>query len=99
MSNHVLLTTDHLAIATLESPNTATRSHVDIVNSLGAQLLSATNVVDVIRIAAIDDHITGRHNSSELVEHRVDKRRRNHQPDRARRLELCDKSLERHVAG
>src|SRR5690349_20567248 len=99
MSNNVLLTTDHLAVTTFESPNTATRSYVDVMNSFRAQLVSATNVVDVIRIPAVDDHVAGTHNADELIEHRVDQGRRYHQPDRAWRFKLRDKLVERRTAG
>src|SRR5689334_18787902 len=99
MSNSILLTTDHLAVTTLEPPNTATRSHVDVMNTFRAQHLCATNVVDVIRVTTVDDHVVRSHLSDKFIKHRVDQRGRNHQPDRARRLELRDKTAERRIAG
>src|ERR1700750_3252159 len=39
MSDNVLLTTDHLAVTALGSPNTTARSDVDVMNTFSAQLL------------------------------------------------------------
>src|SRR6185295_17634368 len=99
MHNDVLLATDHLAVTSFASPNTAARAHVYIMNTLGAQFVGATDVVDVIRVAAVDDHVTGSYNRNELLEHRVNQCRRDHQPDRAGWLEFRDKGVERCVAG
>src|SRR6266480_3802363 len=51
---HVGFAADHLAIAALKAPDTAARSHIAIVDAFGREFLSATDVVDVIRIASID---------------------------------------------
>src|SRR5215212_4040755 len=95
MIHHFLLTADHLAVTAIESPNTAARSHVDVMNTSIAQLASATNVVNVIGVAAVDDYVARTHESEELIDNGVYQRRRDHQPDCARLLELRDEVVER----
>ena len=50
---------DHDAIATLQPPNTAARPHIYIMNFLWCELLGATNVVDVVRVAAVNKNVLG----------------------------------------
>src|SRR5437773_11002125 len=48
------LAADHHAVAALKSPDAATRADVDVVKALRRKLVGAPNVVDVVRVAAID---------------------------------------------
>ena len=57
MSYDIGLAADHHAIAALQSPNAAARANVHIMDSLGGELLGAANIVDIIRIAAIDHDV------------------------------------------
>src|SRR5262245_35007438 len=57
MTDHVRLAADHHAVASLQSPHTAARAYIDIVNALRRQLARAPNVVDVIRIPAVNEDV------------------------------------------
>src|SRR5207244_3246853 len=48
------LAADHHAVAALEPPHAAARSHVHVVNALEPELLGAADVVDVVGVAAVD---------------------------------------------
>src|SRR5206468_12286691 len=88
MPHDGLLAADHHAIAALEAPYAAARSDVDVMDALARELLCAANVVDVIRIAAVDHDVAGREMRHQRRECLVDDGGGNHQPDRPRRREL-----------
>ncbi len=61
-----------------------------------AQLGLAAEVVDVVRVAAVDDRVAfGLEVRRELADDGVDDSRRDHEPDGARRVELLHELLER----
>src|SRR5215212_3305170 len=86
MIDYLLLASDHLAVAALESPHTTARAGVNVMNTLCFQFLSTTNIVDVVGVTTVDDDVVRTHHRSEIVEGSVNERCRNHQPDRALRL-------------
>ena len=51
------LAADHLAEAALEPPDAAARAGIHVVNAVRGQYLRAANVVDVVRVAAVDDDV------------------------------------------
>src|SRR5215470_1159218 len=55
--NHVLFAANHHAITTFEAPHTATGAYVHVVNLLSCELPGALDVVNVIRIAAVDENV------------------------------------------
>ena len=57
MLNDAGFAADHFAVAALESPNAAAGANVDVVNALGQEVFRAADVVDVVRIAAVDKDI------------------------------------------
>src|SRR5262245_49585754 len=75
---------DHFAITAFESPHAPARSDIDIVNALGFELTGTANVINVVRIAAIDDDVILLHASYKIMESRINNSRRNHQPYGAR---------------
>src|SRR5829696_2144895 len=81
MGNNILLTSDHLAVTALQSPDTATRADVNVVNACSFQLARAPDVVNVIRISAVDNNVARLNNREKLVDHRIDERRGYHQPN------------------
>src|SRR5262249_6165258 len=95
MSDHVAFTADHLTVTTLESPDTAARSYVDVMNAFGFELAGAANVVDVVRVATVNNDVAGANHLGELMENRIDQSSGYHQPNRARRLELRDETVQR----
>src|SRR5262245_40297831 len=56
--NHVRFAADHHAVASLQSPHTAARANVDVVDALRRQFFRAANVVDVIGIPAVNEDVS-----------------------------------------
>ena len=48
---------DHHAVAALETPDAAAGADVHVVDALRGELLRAPDVVDVVRIAAVDQDV------------------------------------------
>ncbi len=86
---------DHQTVAPFQTPDTAAGAHVDILNALGRELLTAADVIDVIRIAAVDQNVAGLQVGRDLGNGFVHHRGGNHQPDGARFGELADHVRER----
>src|SRR5580692_1086017 len=72
---------DHETVAPLQSPDTATGSDVHILDPLGREFSAAANVIDVIRIAAIDQNVAGLQVWGKLGNRIVHKPSRYHQPN------------------
>ena len=56
--------------------------------------LGAPDVVAVVRVAAVDDHVVAARAAAQRGDRVVDAGRRHHQPDRARRLQLLHQLLD-----
>src|SRR5215469_961828 len=56
---YIVLTADHQAVAPLESPDTPTRPNVEIMNTMLCEFGCAPDIIVVIRIATVNDDITG----------------------------------------
>src|SRR5262249_21776813 len=50
---------DHHAVAAFQPPHPTARSDIDVVNLLSSELLSTADIVDIVRVAAIDQNIAG----------------------------------------
>ncbi len=94
-SNDGFLAADHQAVAAFRSPDTAAGPDVYVVEALRFQLGGAANVVAVIGIAAVDDHVVAFEQRDKGLQRRIDHCRRRHHPDGARLLQLLGKVLER----
>src|SRR5262245_28668916 len=57
MPHHIGLAADHHAIAALKTPDSTARADVDIVDAPKRQLLGSANIVNVVRIAAVDHDV------------------------------------------
>ena len=55
--NHVCLAAYHHAVASLESPHATAGANINVVDLLRRKFLCATNVVNVIRIPAVDQDV------------------------------------------
>jgi len=86
-----VVATRHQAVATLEAMNAAANSAVNMVNAKFVELLGATDVVNVIAVAAVDDDVTGFKMLCKARDNAVNKRCGHHQPDDARRFKLSNK--------
>jgi hypothetical protein len=89
---------DHLAKAALEPPDAAAGADVDVVDPFRLQAPGALDVVPVIGVAAVDDDVPGLQQRRELLQGRVDHRRRDHHPGGARLLQLTDQIRHRRGA-
>src|SRR5262249_22009796 len=76
------------AIPALASPYATAGPDVDIVDALPRKLLRAADVVDVIRVAAVDQDVAGRELRGELGDGGVHGRSGDHEPDGPGRLQL-----------
>jgi hypothetical protein len=50
--------TDHQAVASVDAPNAAADADVNVMDTASAQGPRASNVVDVVRVSAINDDIS-----------------------------------------
>ena len=90
MLHNSILTANHQTIAALESPNAATCSAVHIVDTFRFEFSCSSNIIMIIRIATVYDHVTWskvRDNSFQCCIHRGSG---HHQPDSAGRGKLAD---------
>src|SRR5438270_451252 len=55
--NHCYFAANHQTIAAFKSLHTATRSGVHVVNAFRSEFFRALNVVDIVRISAVDEDI------------------------------------------
>jgi hypothetical protein len=61
MADDVLFSTDHQTVAAIRSPHSAAGGGVDVMDALGFQVSRATNVIVMVRVAAVDyDRATSR---------------------------------------
>jgi len=58
MFNHFRLAANHHAVASLQTPDTSTRTNVDIMDAFRLQFLCAADVVNVIRIPAVNQDVS-----------------------------------------
>ncbi len=84
----VFFPANHHAVAAFKTPYTAARPYIHIVNFLWCELLSATNVVDVIRVAAVNEDVVGIEMRQEVGDILVHGSCRYHQPYRSGFREL-----------
>ena len=95
MLHHVFLAADHHAVAALQSPHTAARSHVHIVNSLRRKFLRAPDVVHVAGIAAVNQDVAGLQQRQQVGDELVHDCGGHHQPNCPRLLEFLHEVGER----
>src|SRR5262249_38901732 len=93
--DHRLFAANHHAVASLQTPDATTRSHVYVVDALRREFPGAPDIVNVIGIASIDQHVLCLEMGQEIRDRVVHDRRGNHQPDHPRFRELLDKVHER----
>src|ERR1700735_2414503 len=63
----VLFAANHHAITAFEAPDAAAGAYVNVMNFLRRELFGAADVVDVIRIAAVDQNVAGFEMGKEAV--------------------------------
>ena len=58
MLNHICLATNHHAVASVESPHATAGANINVMDLFRRQFLCATDVVNVIRISAVDQDVS-----------------------------------------
>src|SRR4051812_33021962 len=90
------LPADHEAGADLEAPDPARHARVDVVDPLLLQDGVAPHVVVEVGVTAVDDRVAGLEMAEQLLDLRLGRvAGGDHDPDRARLLELADELLDR----
>ena len=79
------LAADHQPEPVLEAPDAAADAAVDVVHSALRGVAGAPQVIDVVRVAAVDDDVAGLQQRQQLGEHDAHDAGRDHHPDGARR--------------
>ena len=59
MPHRIDFAADHHAVAAFQPPDTAASADVHIVDALGRQFLGPTDIVDKVRVAAVDQDVAG----------------------------------------
>src|SRR5882762_2837121 len=78
MADSIIFAANHLAVAALQSPHAAAGADINIVNAFCRKLLGAANVVDVIRVPAVDDDVAGLQLWCQVMQGGIDYAGRNH---------------------
>src|SRR5258707_14234037 len=58
MFNHCGFTANHHAVTAFQAPNPAACAHINVVDLLSRQFFGSPNIVDLVRIAAVDHNVT-----------------------------------------
>src|SRR5260370_15768190 len=82
-------------MAALTSSATAAGADVDVVQCLRGEVFRTPDVVDVVRIAAVDDDVAGVEFCGKILQRGVHHCGRNHEPDCAPPLQLLHQIVER----
>src|SRR6266702_3005868 len=90
---------DHLAISSFEPPDAAAGADVAIMDSFRGEFFGAADVINVVRVSAVDDDVVLLQLARQIVQRGINHRRRHHQPDRAWLLKFLDEIAERTRAG
>src|SRR5882762_4535355 len=80
MFHYILLSANHHAVATIKPPYAAARPYIYIVDILWYKFLGATNVVNVVRIAAVNENVVRVEVRQQVSDRLIHSRRRHHQP-------------------
>ena len=93
--NYCILTADHHAIPAFESPDTAARADIHIVQVLWREFFRTPDIIDVIRIAPVDDNVSRFEMRLKVSDGLVCHGRGNHQPNCSRLFHLSHEVSER----
>jgi hypothetical protein len=92
------LATDHNAVPALEPPDAAARADIDVVNTARREVLSAADIVDVVRVSAVDERIAFLQQREEFGDGFVDNGGGHHQPNCSRLRQLFHEIRQRRCA-
>ena len=90
-----LVAADHQAVAPLRPPDSAAGPDVHVVDALRFQFGGAADVIVVVGVAAVDDHVVAFEKRDKGVQRRIDHGGRHHHPDGAGLVQLLREVFER----
>ena len=88
------VTTDHQAVSTVHPPDSAAGPDVHIVNAFGFQFGVTADVIVVVGVATVDDHVVAFEERDKAIERWIDNGRRYHHPNGARLFSFCREVFE-----
>src|ERR1700730_19450338 len=88
---HAFFPANHHAVGAFTTPYTAARPHIYIMNFLWCEFLGATNIIEVVRVAAVNENVAVLEMRQEVVNTLITSSRRHHQPYRSGLSELSCK--------
>src|ERR1017187_6139443 len=91
----IALASDHQTITALDPPYAAACPHIDIANTFGLQFFGSPDVINIVRVAYIDDDVSLLHLAGKVMHSGLYRRCGHHQADSARRLQLGHEIVER----
>ena len=89
------VTADHQAVSTVHPPDSAAGPDVHIVNAVRSQFGGSADIIVVVGVAAVDDHVVVFEERDEGLQRWIDRGRRHHHPEGAGLAQLMHKVLER----
>jgi hypothetical protein len=92
------LASNHHAVTALQTPNPSAGSHIDVVDLLGRELLCTPEIIDVIRVAPVNEDVPHLKMRRKIGDGVIDNCRRHHQPDRSWSLKFLHDVCERYGA-
>src|SRR5262249_15646117 len=92
--NNIGFAANHHAVSAFQTPDTAAGSDVHIMNAFGGQLPGAAKIINVIRIAAINQDVAASEKRDEVRDSLSDNSCGDHQPDRSRLGEFRNEIVE-----
>src|ERR1017187_9294455 len=91
----IAFTSDHQTITALDPPHAAARPHIDIANTLGLQFFGSPDIINIVRVASVNDDVSFLHLAGDVTHGGLYCRCGHHQPDNAWRLQLGHEIFER----
>ncbi len=93
-----VITADHQAVSTVHPPDSAAGPDVHVLNAVRAKFGGPTDIIVVVGIAAVDDHVVVFEERDKCLQHWIDRGRRHHHPDGAGFAQLTHEVLDRRCS-
>src|SRR5277367_57580 len=84
MVDGILRSANHQAVAAFETPDTTAGPYINVMNAFTGKLFGATDVIDVVGIAPVDEDVTRPKMRNEFGDGGVDRRGGDHEPNNTR---------------
>src|SRR5580698_785404 len=88
--HRLVLAADHQAVATVQSPDAAAGTAVDVVEAVALEVLGPGDVIPVVGVPAVDHDVVGLEQRPQLVQGLLDDAGRDHDPQGPRLVQPAD---------